>query len=154
MGTPAKALSRPQPVRRVSQIMLKGAADAERAADEPSGVPGGGTSGRSGVPIGAKPAVQTRIDLAWRALRSQQFHMALLYLEAAQAIDPAARGLSGAMGQALLGVGLVREALDDLERAVAEDPTDCESWRCLAVVRERRGDYEGAADGVRARGGS
>lgn len=86
------------------------------------------------------------LRLAHKELSRGRFHRALSHLQAVQDSAPRQSGLARAMGHALLGLGLLSQACQELETALAEDPKDWQSWYNLASARLRRGDNQGCID--------
>jgi len=91
-------------------------------------------------------SVEARMELAGQAQERGLPHHALLHLEAVEFLAPDLPGLAKAFGHALLGVGMVAEAVAKLEQAVSEDPEDRDGWRLVAALREERGDHVGCMD--------
>jgi tetratricopeptide (TPR) repeat protein len=95
------------------------------------------------VAADAELSVEAHLELARQAQELGLPHHALLHLEAVEPVAPDRPGLAKAFGRALLGIGMVTEALAKLEQAVVEDPDDREGWLLVAALREERGDHEG-----------
>jgi len=68
------------------------------------------------------------------AVQGGNFHRALLHLQTLEDLEPNNTAVHNVMGAALVGIGLLERAREELDKAVSADPKDIDSWRALAQL--------------------
>jgi Flp pilus assembly protein TadD len=87
-----------------------------------------------------------RFNLALSQLATDQVAAAVASLSVVLSQDPKMPGARYLRGQSFLQLGDMTRALDDLNRAVTESPTNAGAWYALGFARQKTGDPSGARE--------
>jgi tetratricopeptide (TPR) repeat protein len=86
---------------------------------------------------------RAHMGLATCAFLRRDLHEALGYLQTVALQEPEHPGLANSFGAVYFGLGLMDQAREQFERAIALDPEDDAAWKNLAHLQHRSADLEG-----------